>query len=66
MTTSIVGAAVACWVSLGLPAAAQVSKTLTGDTQVVTATVEAIEGSTRDVTLKKPDGHIPWSRRRRR
>jgi hypothetical protein len=55
-TTSIVVTVVACWVSLGLPAAAQVSKTLTGDTEVVTATVEAIERSTREVTLKKPDG----------
>ena len=56
MTTSIVVAAVACCVSLGFPAAAQVSKTITGDTEVVTATVEAIERSTREGTLKEPDG----------
>ena len=42
--------------SLGVPASAQVSKTLTGETQVVTATVEAIAPATREVTLKKPDG----------
>jgi hypothetical protein len=37
-------------------AAAQVSKTLTGEAKVVTATVEAIERSSRVVTVKKPDG----------
>jgi hypothetical protein len=44
----------ALWV--GVPAMAQVSKTITGETQVATATVEAIDRSTREVTLKKPDG----------
>jgi len=37
-------------------AAAQVSKTLTGESRVVTATVEAIERSSRVVTIKKQDG----------
>jgi len=37
-------------------AAAQVSKTLTGEAKVVTATVESIERSTREVTVKKADG----------
>jgi hypothetical protein len=32
------------------------SKTITGETRVVTATVEAIESSSRTLTLKKPDG----------
>jgi len=32
------------------------SKTLTGETKTATATVEAIETSTRTITLKKPDG----------
>lgn len=35
---------------------AQVTKTLTGEMTTVTATVEAIEKSSREVTLKKPDG----------
>lgn len=32
------------------------TKTMTGETRVVTATVEAIEASTRSVTFKLPDG----------
>lgn len=32
------------------------SKTITGETKVLTATVEAIEASSRTLTLKKPDG----------
>src|SRR5262245_17316129 len=32
------------------------TKTITGETKVVTATVEGIERSTREVTVKKPDG----------
>jgi hypothetical protein len=35
---------------------AQVTKTLTGEMRTETATVEAIEKSTREVTLKKSDG----------
>jgi len=35
---------------------ARQSKTITGDTKFVTATVEAIESSSREVTVKKPDG----------
>jgi len=38
------------------PATAQVTKTLPGETKVVTATVEAIERSSREVTVKKSDG----------
>ncbi len=56
MKTTIVVAAVAAWMLLSVPADAQVSKTLTGETEVVTATVEAIDGATREVTLKEPDG----------
>ena len=56
MKKIIVVAGVAVWMSLSLPAVAQVSKTLTGETEVVTATVEAIDVSTRAVTLKGPDG----------
>jgi hypothetical protein len=37
-------------------ARAQVSKTLNGEAKVVTATVEAIEKSTRQITLKNADG----------
>jgi len=55
MRKSMVVASVAVWMSLSLPAAAQV-KTLTDDTEVVKATVEAIDASTREVTLKGPDG----------
>jgi len=35
---------------------ARQSKTIAGDTKFVTATVEAIESSSREVTVKKPDG----------
>jgi len=38
-----------------VPASAQ-TKTLTGETKTVTASVEAIEKETREVTVKKPDG----------
>ena len=37
-------------------AGAQMTKTLTGEMKTETATVEAIETSTREVTLKKSDG----------
>jgi hypothetical protein len=37
-------------------ASAQVSKTLPGTMEVVTVTVESIEKSSRQVTVKKPDG----------
>lgn len=50
------GAAVVLAVT-AMSAEAQVTKTIPGDTQVVTATVEAIERANREVTLKKPDGH---------
>lgn len=47
---------VAVWLLLCVPAAAQVSKSFTGEAEVMTATVEAISHSTREVTLKEPDG----------
>jgi hypothetical protein len=56
MKKTIGVASVAAWMLLSVPAAAQVTKTLTGETEVVTATVEAIDASTRAVTLKGPDG----------
>src|SRR5260221_5646327 len=37
-------------------AVAQVTKTVTGETQTVTATVEAIDQARREITLKKDDG----------
>lgn len=37
-------------------ASAQVSKTIPGDMEVVTVTVESIEKASRSVTVKKPDG----------
>ena len=50
-------------------ASAQVTKTLTGEMRTETATVEAIETSTREVTLKKADGtytvaHVPKDMKR--
>ncbi len=64
MRTTLVTAGI---IAMGLAAASPVgaqSKTLTGEQKTVTATVEAIEQSHRDVTLKKPDGtytvvHVP-------
>jgi hypothetical protein len=40
---------------IAIPVAAQ-TKTIPGETKVVTASVEAIEKATREVTVKKPDG----------
>src|SRR4051812_18087216 len=40
---------------MAVPASAQ-TKTLTGEQKTVTASVEAIEKATREVTVKKPDG----------
>ena len=56
MRTWIVVGGAAVWMVLNVPVAAQVSKTITGDTEVTTATVEAIDYSTRKVTLKESDG----------
>ena len=55
--------------ALATTASAQVTKTITGKTEVVTATVEAIERGTREVTVKKPDGtydvfHVPEEMKR--
>jgi hypothetical protein len=51
------------------PAAAQVTKTMTGETKNLTVTVEAIDHANRQVTGKKPDGtyeafYVPESVRR--
>ena len=43
-------------VAIAVPAAAQVSKTLSGETKVVTVTVESIEKASREITVKKADG----------
>lgn len=48
-------AAIAVMVPVAQVATAQ-TKTITGEAKLVTATVEAIEASTRSVTLKKSDG----------
>jgi DNA-binding transcriptional regulator YdaS (Cro superfamily) len=53
LTTYVAAAAL---VATATPAISQVSKTLPGETHVATATVEAIERSTREVTVKKSDG----------
>ena len=53
LTTSSLAALLAL-VATG--AGAQMTKTLTGEMRTETATVEAIETSTREVTLKKSDG----------
>ena len=56
MKKSIVVAGALVLSSMGMPAAAQVTKSIMGETQTMTATVEAIEQSTRKVTLKEADG----------
>jgi hypothetical protein len=56
MRAVITYVAVTAAVVLSAPAWAQVSKTLNGEAKVVTATVEAIEQSTRRITLKNTDG----------
>jgi hypothetical protein len=42
--------------ALTAAAAGAQTKTISGETKVVTATIEAIEASTRELTIKKPDG----------
>jgi hypothetical protein len=49
-------ACAAAALTLGVSLAAQ-TKTLTGPTQTVTGTIEAIETSSRQIYLKKPDGN---------
>ena len=53
---TLFSAAILLLVSTGAAAAAQVSKTITGETRTLSATVEAIEQSTRAVTIKKSNG----------
>ena len=52
LTRSVTALLVLTGASLG----AQVTKTLPGEMKTVSATVESIEKSSREVTLKKPDG----------
>ena len=52
----ILGAAAALLLAQGVAANAQPSKTLTGETKTLNATVEAIEQASREVTVKKTDG----------
>jgi hypothetical protein len=54
MKTFAVGSIVVAGLMAG-PAFAQ-TKTVTGETQTITASVEAIDRSSREVTVKKPDG----------
>ena len=42
--------------ALATAASAQVSKTIPGEMEIVTVTVESIEKGSRQVTVKKPDG----------
>ncbi len=53
---SVITLIVVAAIALPNAARAQVSKTLNGEAKVVTATVEAIEKSTRQITLKNADG----------
>ncbi|HJZ71202.1 MAG TPA: hypothetical protein VKE51_05645 [Vicinamibacterales bacterium] len=48
---------VAAVLAMTAGAAGAQTKTITGETKIVTATVEAIEASSREVTVKKPDGN---------
>lgn len=50
------GAAAVLAMLAGSAGAAQASKTVTGETKTVTVSVEAIEKSSREVTVKNPDG----------
>jgi hypothetical protein len=54
MKTFAVGSVVVAGLMAGT-AFAQ-TKTVTGETQTITASVEAIDRSSREVTVKKPDG----------
>jgi Cu/Ag efflux protein CusF len=56
MKRLVVVIAVAAFLALMARHSMAQSKTIAGETTVVTATVEAIEASTRTLTLKKPDG----------
>jgi hypothetical protein len=53
-TISFGALAISLW--LTAPVLAQATKTITGETKTVTATVESIERASREVTLKKADG----------
>ena len=56
MRAVITSVAVAATIVMSGTAQAQVSKTLNGEAKVVTATVEAIERASRQITLKNTDG----------
>ncbi|HMD36693.1 MAG TPA: hypothetical protein VKH42_17085 [Vicinamibacterales bacterium] len=55
MKACTIGTLAALATALAGPALAQ-TKTITGEQQTVTVTVEAIEKASREVTVKKPDG----------
>jgi hypothetical protein len=52
---AVLGSAVLLTIAAG-PVRAEQTKTITGETKTVTASVEAIEKASREVTVKKPDG----------
>jgi hypothetical protein len=56
MTRLTTYAAAAALTAIAGAASAQVTKTIQGDMQTLTASVEAIERASREVTLKKSDG----------
>jgi hypothetical protein len=56
MTRLTICVAAAALTAIAGTAAAQVTKTIQGEMKTVTASVEAIERASREVTLKKPDG----------
>ena len=53
----LISATIAVSVMLPMAALARQTKTITGETKTVTATVEAIEQATRTLTLKGPEGN---------
>lgn len=56
MRNSIIAGAMAVALAFAASAQAQLTKTITGERKTVTATVEGIEHSTRQVEVKMPDG----------
>ena len=56
MRNPIIAAAAAIVLTLATSAQAQLTKTIPGERKTVTATVEGIEQSTRQVEVKMPDG----------
>ena len=56
MKSMVCGAVLVAATAVSGLALAQATKTITGETQTVTATVEAIDQASRELTLKKADG----------